>query len=126
MISFTYRQLIYKINTMENKIIDSGSIKILIDKEVNANENHSQSLVKKKRGRPPYLVTADTKKKVFDLSIVGTRYEDIALVLGISDDTLVKYYKPELEKGRIEANAAVAGTLFEKAKQGDTSSMIFC
>ena len=35
MISFTYRQLIYKINTMENKIIDSGSIKILIDKEVN-------------------------------------------------------------------------------------------
>ena len=125
MISFTYRQLIYKINTMENKIIDSGSIKILIDKEVNANENHSQSLVKKKRGRPPYLVTADTKKKVFDLSIVGTRYEDIALVLGISDDTLVKYYKPELEKGRIEANAAVAGTLFEKAKQGDTSSMIF-
>ena len=125
MISFTYRQLIYKINTMENKIIDSGSIKILIDKEVNANENHSQSLVKKKRGRPPYLVTADTQKKVFDLSIVGTRYEDIALVLGISDDTLVKYYKPELEKGRIEANAAVAGTLFEKAKQGDTSSMIF-
>ena len=125
MISFTYRQLIYKINTMENKIIDSGLIKILIDKEVNANENHSQSLVKKKRGRPPYLVTADTQKKVFDLSIVGTRYEDIALVLGISDDTLVKYYKPELEKGRIEANAAVAGTLFEKAKQGDTSSMIF-
>ena len=46
-------------------------------------------------------------------------------MLGISDDTLTKYYKPELEKGRIEANAAVAGTLFEKAKQGDTSSMIF-
>ena len=110
---------------MENKIIDSGLIKLVIDKEVNANENHSQSLVKKKRGRPPYLVTADTRKKVFDLSIVGTRYEDIALVLGISDDTLTKYYKPELEKGRIEANAAVAGTLFEKAKQGDTSSMIF-
>ena len=110
---------------MENKIIDSGSIKILIDKEVNANENHSQSITKRKRGRPPYLVTADTRKKVFDLSIVGTRYEDIALVLGISDDTLTKYYKSELEKGRIEANAAVAGTLFEKAKQGDTSSMIF-
>ena len=80
---------------MENKIIDSGLIKVVIDKEV-------KSLVKKKVGRPPYLVTADTRKKVFDLSIVGTRYEDIALVLGISDDTLVKYYKSELEKGRIE------------------------
>ena len=89
------------------------------------NETHSHLPVKKKVGRPAHLKTADTQKKVFDLATVGTRYEDIALVLGISDDTLTKYYKPELEKGRIEANAAVAGTLFEKAKQGDTSSMIF-
>ena len=110
---------------MENKIIDSGLIKVVIDKEVNANENHSQSITKRKRGRPPYLVTADTRKKVYNLSIVGTRYEDIALVMGMSNDTLKKHYKNELEKGRIEANAAVAGTLYEKAKQGDTSSMIF-
>jgi len=110
---------------MENKIIDSGLIKLVIDKEVNANENHSQSLVKKKRGRPPYLVTADTRKQVYNLSIVGTRYEDIALVLGISDDTLVKYYKPELEKGRIEANAAVAGTMYSKAMTGDVGAMMF-
>ena len=110
---------------MENKIIDSGSIKITIDKELNTNENHSQSLVKKKRGRPPYLVTADTQKKVFDLSIVGTRYEDIATVLGFSEDTLTKYYREELDKGRIESNAIIAGTLFEKAKQGDTASMMF-
>ena len=89
------------------------------------NETHSHLPVKKKVGRPAHLKSLDTQKKVFDLATVGTRYEDIALVLGISDDTLVKYYKPELEKGRIEANAAVAGTLFEKAKQGDTSSMIF-
>lgn len=114
-----------KDNIKDNNIIDSGSIKIKIDKEVNTNENHSQSIVKKKVGRPPHLVTAATRKQIYNLSIVGTRYEDIALVLGISDDTLTKYYKPELEKGRIEANAAVAGTLFEKAKQGDTSSMIF-
>ena len=125
MISFTYRQLIYKINIMENKIIDSGAIKITIDKEVNTNENHSQSVAKKKRGRPPYLVTADTRKQVYNLSIVGTRYEDIALIMGINNDTLKKYYSEELEKGRIEANAAVAGTLYEKAKQGDTPSMLF-
>ena len=89
------------------------------------NETHSPLPAKRKVGRPAHLKTVDTQKKVFELSTVGTRYEDIALVLGISDDTLTKYYKPELEKGRIEANAAVAGTLFEKAKQGDTSSMIF-
>ena len=102
----------------DNKIIDVDDINISKDKE-------QKNIVKRKAGRPPYLVTADTRKQVYNLSIVGTRYEDIALVLGISDDTLTKYYKSELEKGRIEANAAVAGTLFEKAKQGDTSSMIF-
>jgi hypothetical protein len=101
--------------------INSGKIKIVVD----TNETHSHLPVKRKVGRPAHLKSVDTQKKVFDLATVGTRYEDIALVLGISDDTLVKYYKPELEKGRIEANAAVAGTLFEKAKQGDTSSMIF-
>jgi hypothetical protein len=101
--------------------INSGKIKIVVD----TNETHSHLPVKRKVGRPAHLKSVDTQKKVFDLATVGTRYEDIALVLGISDDTLVKYYKPELDKGRIEANAAVAGTLFEKAKQGDTSSMIF-
>ena len=111
----------------DNNIIDSGVINIIADTltHVNVNENHSQKLVKKKVGRPAYLVTADTRNRVYSLSIVGTRYEDIALVLDISPDTLTKYYKGELEKGRIEANAAVAGTLYEKAKQGDTSSMIF-
>jgi hypothetical protein len=116
----------------ENNIIDSGLIKITKDKEVISKDKEviskdkeQKNITKRKVGRPPYLVTEDTKNKVYNLSIVGTRYEDIALVLGISDDTLTKYYKSELEKGRIEANAAVAGTLFEKAKQGDTSSMIF-
>ena len=88
---------------------------------------HNQELKpeKRKRGRPTHLVSQDTRNQVTQMSIVGTRYEDIALVLGISHDTLTKYYKQELELGRIEANAAIAGTLFEKAKQGDTSSMIF-
>ena len=101
--------------------INAGKIKIVVD----TNKTHSHLPVKKKVGRPAHLKTADTQNQVYKLSTVGTRYEDIALVLGISDDTLTKYYKPELEKGRIEANAAVAGTLFEKSKQGDTSSMIF-
>jgi phosphohistidine phosphatase SixA len=59
------------------------------------------------------------------LSTVGTRHEDIASVLNISHDTLVKYYKEELDKGRIEANASVAETLFKQAKEGNTTAMIF-
>ena len=116
----------------ENKIININQFEITKDKEVITKDKEvitkdkeQKNIIKRKRGRPPYLVKEETRKQVYNLSIVGTRYEDIALVLGISDDTLTKYYKSELEKGRIEANAAVAGTLYEKAKQGDTSSMIF-
>jgi len=77
------------------------------------------------KGRPPHLATADTRNRVYILSTVGTRHEDIATVLSISHDTLVKYYKEELDKGRIEANASVAETLFKQAKEGNTTAMIF-
>tara|TARA_R110000787_G_scaffold25608_2_gene71918 strand:+ start:2550 stop:3038 length:489 start_codon:yes stop_codon:yes gene_type:complete len=80
---------------------------------------------KRKRGRPRHLILATTQLEVYKLSRVGTRHEDIAILLGFSEDTLAKYYRKELDKGRIEANAAIAGTLYEKAKQGDTASMLF-
>ena len=80
---------------------------------------------KDKGGRPPHLPDATTRNKVFMLSTVGTRHEDIATVLSISTDTLTKYYKEELDKGRIEANASVAETLFKQAKEGNTTAMIF-
>jgi hypothetical protein len=81
--------------------------------------------IKDKGGRPPHLPNGDTRNKVFMLSTVGTRHEDIATVLGISTDTLTKYYQDELAKGRIEANASVAETLFKQAKEGNTTAMIF-
>jgi len=100
----------------KTNIIDAGKVAIVAD---------IKNAVKNKRGRPQHLPTATTRKKIYNLSIVGTRYEDIALIMGIKNDTLTKHYKEVLEKGRIEANAAVAGTLYEKAKQGDTPSMLF-
>jgi len=81
--------------------------------------------IKDKGGRPPHLANETTRNKVFMLSTVGTRHEDIATVLGISADTLTKYYHDELAKGRIEANASVAETLFKQAKEGNTTAMIF-
>jgi hypothetical protein len=78
-----------------------------------------------KRGRRAHLPDANTRKRVYDLSSVGTTYEDIATSIGISSDTLTKHYKEELQKGRIDANALVAGTLFEQAREGNTSAAIF-
>ena len=106
----------------DDKAIDQAPI-------VNIDNVHDESLVTvekaRKAGRPRHLPTSDTRNKVYMLSTVGTRHEDIASVLSITHDTLVKYYKEELDKGRIEANASVAETLFKQAKEGNTTAMIF-
>lgn len=67
----------------------------------------------------------ENRKLVKTLSAVGTRYEDIAAKLDITDDTLRKHYRKELDEGRIEANASVAQTLFQQAKNGNTTAAIF-
>lgn len=72
-----------------------------------------------------HIPTDESRKLVRSLSAVGVRYVDIAQKLEISDDTLVKHYKKELEDGRIDANASIGQTLFQQAKDGNTSAAIF-
>lgn len=104
---------------MSNELIKEGQIAETPDVS-----SDKESLAPK-RGRRAHLPDATTRKRVYDLSSVGTTYEDIATSIGISADTLTKYYKDELQKGRIDANAIVAGTLFEQAREGNTSAAIF-
>jgi len=73
----------------------------------------------------PYQANDENRKIVKMLSAVGTRYEDIATKLEITDDTLRKHYRKELDEGRIEANASVAQTLYQQAKNGNTTAAIF-
>jgi hypothetical protein len=72
-----------------------------------------------------HIPTEETRKLVRSLSAVGIRYVDIASKLDITDDTLVKHYKKDLEDGRIDANASIGQTLFQQAKSGNTSAAIF-
>jgi uncharacterized protein YjcR len=76
-------------------------------------------------GRPAHQPTDQNRLQVKTLAAVGIRFEDIARKLGISADTLTKYYAQELEEGRIDANAAIGKSLYEQAKSGNTSAMIF-
>jgi hypothetical protein len=69
--------------------------------------------------------TPEQRKLVQTLSAVGVTFEDIASKLEISSDTLVKHYKKELDTGRIDANATVAQSLFQQAKSGNTTAMMF-
>lgn len=56
---------------------------------------------------------------------VGTRQEVIAEIIGIDPKTLRKHYRDELNQALAKANASIGGALFNKAKSGDTSAMIF-
>jgi transposase len=76
-------------------------------------------------GRPPHKPTEQMRLQVKTLAAVGIRHEDIAAKLGISADTLTKYYRKELDDGRVDANAQVGKSLFEQAKAGNTAAMIF-
>ena len=114
-------------NDIDNNPVDNAVNNMVDDDKALTPVDTPVELVEDRvgKGRPPHLPTSDTRIKVYTLSTVGTRHEDIASVLGISHDTLVKYYKEELDKGRIEANASVAETLFKQAKEGNTTAMIF-
>lgn len=74
---------------------------------------------------PKHAPTEESRTLVKSLSAVGVTHEDIALKLEISADTLTKHYRAELDAGRIDANAAVAKSLYEQCRAGNTSAMIF-
>jgi len=80
---------------------------------------------KSKAGRPAFKPTDAMRKQVESLSGFGLPQEQIASMLGLSDDTLRKYFEPELLKGKAEANSKIAQTLFNKATGGDTTALIF-
>lgn len=73
----------------------------------------------------PHVPTDKSRKKVEQMAAVGVPQEDISKVIGIDSKTLRKYYREELDTSLIKANAQVGGALFEKARKGDTSAMIW-
>ena len=69
--------------------------------------------------------TPETRLQVKTLASVGTPQDQIALVIGISKNTLIKHYRKELDTAMIIANAAIGQTLFKQAKDGNTAAAIF-
>jgi hypothetical protein len=82
-------------------------------------------MTKKRQTKPPHAPTDATRQTVQLHTMVGTTQADIARVLDIDEKTLRKYYRDELDLAKAKANATIGGALFNKAKTGDTSAMIF-
>lgn len=81
--------------------------------------------IKKKSIKPSHEPNKGTRDTVSLHAMVGTRQEVIADILNIDPKTLRKYYRRELDLSLANANATIGGSLFNKAKNGDTAAQVF-
>lgn len=76
-------------------------------------------------GRPRFNPTAKHRKLVEDLAKIGTPQAEIAIALGISAPTLREYFRVELDSAATKANATIGSKLFDLAKAGNITAIIF-
>ena len=79
----------------------------------------------KKAGRPPYVKTEENAERVEALCAYGMDHVMIASMLGISHDTLTKYYRHELDVGKSKVVEQVANSLKRNAMNGDVQAQKF-
>jgi len=79
----------------------------------------------KRQTKPPHQPTQAQRQLVQLHATIGTDQATIARIVGIDAKTLRKHYREELDLAFAQANATIGGALFNKAKSGDTASMIF-
>ena len=73
-------------------------------------------------GRPPFQPTEEQRRIVNVMAAGGFQQVAIAHALGISDNTLRKYFAEELEAGGAKAHATVVANLFKQATKDDPRS----
>ena len=76
-------------------------------------------------GRPEHKPTEKDHKTVETMVAVGIPVADICKVIGITEKTLRKHYKEELNTAVAKANSQVGKRLFQKCMEGDTPSLIW-
>lgn len=75
-----------------------------------------------KIGQPPYVKTEEASAFVLEESSFGTAQVDIAAELDISVNTLTKYFRDELRRGRVKTCRNVAKSVYKSAMEGDGAS----
>lgn len=70
-----------------------------------------------------YVPTPEHRRIVESTSGVGLPYNEIAALIGIDEETLVRHYALEIEIGQAKANAQIAKTIYNKAQEGDATSL---
>src|SRR3982751_7044525 len=75
--------------------------------------------------RKAHAPTPESRKQVETMSGLLLPHDDIASILGISDETLRKHYRAELDRGRAKGNLTITERLHKKAKDGNIAALIF-
>lgn len=75
------------------------------------------------RGRPPFQVTQRLRRKVEQARAIGMSQDEIAMAVGCSTNTLLKYFMAELQTGHAKRRFEVADMLFREARGGNVSAM---
>ena len=76
-------------------------------------------------GRPQYIKKDNYVKTVEALSVAGVTQKLIAQILKISEPTLRKHFREELDTSKARANAVISQALFKNAKDGNVAAQIF-
>jgi hypothetical protein len=86
---------------------------------------------KRKVGRPAFAITPEIIKQAEMLAAQGLTQEQIAQVIGCHISTLMDKknqfieFSEAIKRGKAKGLAQITNALFSKAKNGDTTSMIF-
>ena len=72
---------------------------------------------------PAKILSPKEIEEIEMMAGLGLRYEDIALIKNMCDDTLKKYASDALSRGKAKAKAAVMQTAFKMATSGKVPAM---
>lgn len=88
--------------------------KVVVTEQVVSSKGDEQEV---RLGRPPHEPTEANRKQVEQCAAIGLPHDQIAVLIGISEKTLRKYYDHELTHGTALANRKISGVLFDMASK---------
>jgi len=81
---------------------------------------HKRSLaaVRERVGRPAHKPTPETRKAVQGMAAAGLWQYEICQIMGLSENTLVKHYQPELDNGWAATMALASKVVIDQIERG--------
>jgi len=74
---------------------------------------------------PKHVPTEEMRIKVRALAGYGLPQADIARIIGLSEVTMTKHYRREIQEGRANASAGIAQSLYRQAINGNVTAAIY-